>query len=73
MSRIALASVFLLSFAFTGVRAESMNENSAVWRWTTTTVFDAQRASQQPVNSSHSDFVQRHERYSFNGQPDASR
>ena len=52
MSRITLASLFLLSFALCSVRAESMNENSAVWRWTTTTVLDAQRASQQPVNSS---------------------
>lgn len=73
MSRIFLASLFLLSTALYSVRAENMNQNSSVWRWTTTTLLDAQRSSQQPANTSHSEFVQRHERYSFNGQPETSR
>ena len=70
MARITLAALFLMSFGG-GVFAEEAD--CSTWRWTASEALDAQRPAQPAGANSRPGFEQRYERYSFSGQPEASR
>jgi hypothetical protein len=67
MLRFTLAALCLLTF--TGA---ALAEDCSVWRWTASRALDAQQTSEPSSNDAQYEFVQRYERYSFNGQPEAA-
>jgi hypothetical protein len=70
MARVLLASLFVLSLASSAFAQEA---DWSTWRWKVSAALDAQRSGEPSTTEAQSEFIQRYERYSFSGQPDASR
>ena len=72
MLRPFLLSLVLSGVAASGVGADPSAPDASTWRWTVSTILDAQRASDPVAGAVTAEsFGQRYERYSVLGLPEA--
>ena len=69
MAKVLLASLFVWSCAGSAFAGDV---DCSTWRWTASSALEAQRSAEPSTSEAQSEFIQRYERYSFSGQPDAS-
>jgi len=72
MRRSVFAALLLLAPGVTVASADGANPDRSTWRWVTSMALDAQRPPYRSTLARENEFIQRYERYSFNGRIDAS-
>jgi hypothetical protein len=73
MLKSILASFFLIAIGIAGASADEQSRDPSTWRWAATKAIEAQRRPESSMLAEQSEFTQRYERYSFNGQIEGSR
>jgi hypothetical protein len=73
MSRFILASLFVFALGESVALADPAEPDCSIWRWTESRALDLPQNADTSRADSQSEFVQRYERYSFNGQPEPAR